>query len=51
LQCACMDARRPTDKWTWHERLWLLAFAATQLAGLWQCFGAWILGSLVSHGG
>ena len=45
-----MDARRSTGKWTWPERLWLLAFLVTQFVGLWQCFGEWFLRSLVSHG-
>jgi hypothetical protein len=45
-----MDARRSPVKWSWRERLWLLAFLVTQLVGLWQCFGAWFFPSLVSHG-
>ena len=50
-----MDARSSTGRWTWRERLWLLAFLVTQLAGLWQCFGHWFFssgffGSLVAHG-
>lgn len=43
-----MDARLPTGRWTWHERLWLLAFLALQLVGLWQGYGAWFFRSLVS---
>lgn len=47
---ACMDAGTSPRKWTWSERLWLLAFLVTQLVGLWQCFGVWFFRAQVPHG-
>jgi hypothetical protein len=33
------------------RKIWLLAFVALQLVGLWQSFGDWLMHGVWSHAG